>query len=197
MRGKRNSTASSRKCAATSRTCLRAGQTAEVFILDTDVLSNLRKAKKSPAVQAWVQATAAADLATTVVTIAEIQCGIERQIPTQPNYAEATRRWLDAFLEVGGMHVIPLGISAALLLAKMHETASLRTFLIADRRQKSYKTPADLAIASIAIVEGAMSATGNTAHFEQIHATFPLPGLYNPFKGAWVVRPTRDDDRKV
>jgi hypothetical protein len=164
-----------------------------VFILDTDVLSNLRKEKKSPAVQAWVQATAATDLATTVVTIAEIQCGIERQMPNQPHYAEETQRWLDALLAVGGMHVVPLGIAAALLLAKMHETSSLRNFLIANPRQKIHKTPADLAIASIAIVEGGIIATGNAAHFEQIHATFALSGLYDPFKGEWVVRPGRDD----
>jgi hypothetical protein len=163
----------------------------DVFILDTDVLSNLRKVKKSPRVQAWIQATAASDLATTVVTIAEIQCGIERQMPNRPNYAEETQRWLDAFLAVGGVHVISLGIPAALLLAKMHETASLRNFIIADPRQRSRKTPADLMIASIAIVEGAIIATGNETHFAQIHDAFPLPGLYNPFKDEWVLRPTR------
>jgi hypothetical protein len=38
-----------------------------------------------------------------------------------------------------------------------------------------------------------MIATGNSAHFEQIHEVFPLPGLYNPFNGHWVIRPTRDD----
>jgi len=161
-----------------------------VFILDTDVLSNLRKEKKSPAVQAWVQATAATELATTVVTVAEIQCGIERQMPNQPAYAKETQRWLDAFLAVGGVQVISLGVAAALLLAKMHETAGLRGFLVADPRRKVGKTPADLAIASIAIVEGAIIATGDAAHFEQIHAAFPLPGLYNPFKDEWVVRPT-------
>jgi len=164
-----------------------------VFVLDTDALSNLRKEKKSPAVQAWVQATAATDLATTVVTVAEIQCGIERQMPSQPTYAEETQRWLNAFLAIGGMHVLPLGIPAALLLAKMHETASLRNFLIADPRKKNHKTPADLAIASIAIVECAIVATGNATHFEQIHEAFPLPGLYNPFKDKWIVRPARDD----
>jgi toxin FitB len=164
-----------------------------VFILDTDVLGNLRKEKKSPAVQAWVQATAAADLATTVVTVAEIRCGIERQMPNQPAYAEETQRWLDAFLAVGGMAVIPLGLPAALLLARMHETASLRNFVVADPRQRKNRTPADLAIAAIAIAEGAIIATGNHDHFEQIHEMFPLPGLYNPFKATWVVQPTQDD----
>lgn len=162
-----------------------------MFILDTDVLSNLRKDKKSPAVQAWIQATAATELATTVITIAEIQCGIERQMPNQPEYAQETQRWLDAFLAIGGMHVVSLGVPAALLLAKMHETASLRNFLAVDPRQKKRKTPADLLIASIAIAEDAIIATGNSSHFEQIHEEFPLPGLYNPFKGEWVVQPTR------
>ena len=164
-----------------------------MFILDTDVLSNLRKEKKSPVVQAWIQATSTTDLATTVVTIAEIQCGIERQMPSQPSYAEETQRWLDEFLAVGGMNVIPLGLPAALLLAKMHETASLRNFVVANPRQKKTKAPADLAIASIAIIEGAVIATGNTAHFEQIHEVFPLPGLYNPFDRTWAVQPTGDE----
>ncbi len=179
--------------AAISPTFFRAAEKIDVFILDTDVLSNLRKEKKSPAVQAWVQTTAAADLATTVITVAEIQCGIERQMPNQPNYAGETQRWLTSLLAVGGMNIIPLGIPAAMLLAKMHETANLRNFLIADPRQKNTKTPADLAIASIAISEGAIVATGNVAHFEQIHEAYPLPGIYNPFKRKWVVRPTRDD----
>jgi hypothetical protein len=30
-------------------------------------------------------------------------------------------------------------------------------------------------------------ATGNQAHFGEIHASFPLPGLYNPFKHIWSV----------
>ncbi len=94
-----------------------------MFILDTDVLSNLRKEKKSPLVQAWIFGTAATDLATTVITIAEIQCGIERQMPSDATYAAGTQRWLDELLAIGGMHVIPLGAPAALLLAKMHETA--------------------------------------------------------------------------
>jgi toxin FitB len=179
---------------AISLTCFRAGERTDVFILDTDVLSNLRKEKKSPAVQAWIQATSATDLATTVVTIAEIQCGIERQMTSQPTYAEETQHWLDEFLAVGGIDVIPVGLPAALLLAKMHETASLRNFIVPDPRQKKIKTPADLAIASIAIVEGAVIATGNPKHFEQIHQVFPLQGLYNPFEGTWVVQPSRDGD---
>ena len=55
-----------------------------MFVLDTDVLRNLRMEKKSPLVLAWIEETAAADLAATVITIAEIQYGIERQMPSDP-----------------------------------------------------------------------------------------------------------------
>lgn len=158
-----------------------------MFVLDTDVLSNLRKQKKHPAVLLWFQATAASDLSTTVITIAEIQCGIERQLGPDPAYAADTQRWLDGFLSVGGVEVLTLGVPAALLLARMHEAPRLRNFVVPAPKQKSKKTPADLAIAAIAIAQGATVATGNQAHFEDIHASFPLPGLYNPFKDLWSV----------
>lgn len=157
-----------------------------MFALDTDVLSNLRKQKKHPTVQLWLHATASSDLSTTVITIAEIQCGIERQMSQNPTYASDTKRWLDGFLSVGGVQVLTLGVPAALLLARMHETPSLRNFVIPDPKQKKKKSPADLAIA---IAEGATVATGNQAHFEEIHESFPLPGLYNPFKDIWSVTP--------
>lgn len=160
-----------------------------LFVLDTDVLSNLRKERRSPSVEAWLQATAADDLATTVISLAEIQCGIERQMPNQPGYAKETQRWLDMLLAMGAMQVLPLGIPAALLLARMHETPRLRDFLVSDPRQKHPKTPADLAIAAIAIAGNAVVATGNTAHFARIAEVFPLPGVYDPFKRAWVIRP--------
>ncbi len=51
-----------------------------MFVLDTDVSSNLPKQTQRPAVLRRLQATAASDLSTTVISVAEIQCGIERQM---------------------------------------------------------------------------------------------------------------------
>jgi predicted nucleic acid-binding protein len=167
-----------------------------MFVLDTDVLSNLRKQKKHPAVQAWLQATAPDDIATTVVTIGEIQCGIERQMDQDPAYAGDTKRWLNLFLSASGDQVFVLGVAAALLLARMHEAPRLRNFVVPDPRQKRKRTAADLAIAAIAIAEGATIATGNQAHFEEIHESFPLPGLYNPFKDIWSVTPHPASSRR-
>ena len=160
-----------------------------MFILDTDVLSNLRKTKKHPLVRSWIERTGWQDLSTTVVTVAEIQCGIERQKPSDPDYARITQAWLDGLLEAGEPQVAPLGVKAALLLARMHETPARRNFVAPSPRQKKPKTAADLAIAAIAIIEGAVVATGNHDHFEIIDGWFPLPGLYNPFEDAWVRKP--------
>ena len=156
-------------------------------ILDTDVLSNLRKEKKHPAVVAWVQQMGWADLSTTVINISEIQCGIERQRPTHPVYAAETERWLGRLLEAGAPYVWPLGTIAALIFARMHETPALRQFVVSDPRGKRLASPGDLAIAAIAIDLGAVIATGNVAHFRQIHAVFPLPGVFDPFRSEWVI----------
>ena len=159
-----------------------------MFILDTDVLSNLRKAKPHPRVRTWIAQTDAADLSTTVVTVTEIQCGIERQKPSNADYAKATQAWLDGLLAVGEIRVLPPDVKAALLLGQMHETPALRNFVFPDPRQKKPKTAADLAIAAIAIAWGAVVATGNHDHFEEINASFALPGIYNPFTDAWISR---------
>jgi toxin FitB len=153
------------------------------FILDTDVLSTLRKVRKPPALQAWIERPDPNDLATTVITITEIQCGIERQRPSNAAYAGSLQAWLDQLLEIGALAIHPLDVKAAVLLGRMHETPALRNFVISDPRRKNPKTAADLAIAAIAIGQGAAIVTGNDAHFVMIDACFALPGLYNPFKG--------------
>lgn len=160
-----------------------------MFILDTDVISTLRKARPHPLVRAWIAQTDLADLSTTVVTVTEIQCGIERQRPSDPEYAEATQTWLDGLLQVGEIQVHPLDVKAAVLLGRMHETPALRNFVFPAPRQKKPKTAADLAIAAIAITRAAIVATGNHDHFEEINACFPLHGIYNPFKDDWVLQP--------
>ncbi len=160
-----------------------------MFVLDTDVLSDLRKARKNPAVQGWMQQLDQAAFSTSVITIAEIQCGIERQMAHHPDYARQTQKWLDRFLAIGGATVHGVGVRAALLLARMHETAALRNFVLPDRHQQQPKTAADLAIAAIAIAENAVVATGNSGHFADINACFALPGIFNPFKGTWIVGP--------
>jgi predicted nucleic acid-binding protein len=161
-----------------------------LFLLDTDVVSSLRKVKKHPLAVTWIQGLSPGELSTTVINIAELQCGIERQmISGDRSYAEGTQQWLDRFLSLEGLEVYPLRLAAALILARMHETPGLKSFITPAPDQKKPRNPADLAIAAIAIAEGAIVATGNQSHFKEIHRSFPLLGLYNPFTDTWSVTP--------
>jgi len=122
------------------------------------------------------------EIATMAISIAEIQCVIEKAKSQHPDYVTSIQAWMDGFLQASGYQIFALGLDAAVILAKMHKIPALRHFLIRDPRQKSFKSPADLAIAEKAVI-----ATGNQSHFAEINAIFPLPGLYNPFTNTLVV----------
>jgi predicted nucleic acid-binding protein len=136
---------------------------------------------------AWLQRTDHRQLSTTVINLAEIQCGIERQKPSNQEYARGTQAWMERLLRDGSTSVWTLTLSAALILARMYETPSLKNFVLPDPNQKRPKSTGDLAVASIAIDQGAVVATRNVGHFEAINASFPLPGIYDPFCERWAV----------
>jgi toxin FitB len=158
-----------------------------VYVLDTDVVSNLRKQRPHPALLRWVEKTGWQELATTVFTIMEIQMGIERARQSDTTVATRVEAWLAGLLQVGRPQVLPLNTEAALLLGRMNETPALRNFLRLPPDTKKTKTGADLAIAALAIVHQAVVTTVNTDDFLLIHQYFPLPGLYNPFQDKWLV----------
>ena len=164
-----------------------------MYILDTDVISNLRKKKPHPALLSWMGSIGWQELATTVLTIMEIQIGIERARRTDVATAESVQTWLDGLLQAGQPHVLSLDTEAAVLLGRMSETPALRNFLVHDPGAKKTKTGADLAIASIAITHRAVVTTGNCSDFLFIHRHFALPGLYDPLQGKWLVKPEDDN----
>ena len=160
-----------------------------MFILDTNILSTFRKKKPHPAIVRWVAEVSRDEIATTVVTITEIQRGIERARSQHPTTAREAEDWLNGMIAVGEPQVLPLNIEAARLLGRMYEGPSLRHFIITDPKAKDQATGADLAIAAIAITAGATVATNNVEHFLQIHAAFPLHGLLDPTSQIWHVAP--------
>lgn len=160
-----------------------------MFLLDTNILSLFRKRTPHPVAARWVAQTGWDGIATTVVTITELQRGIERARTHHPAVALDAGTWLDGLLAVGAPQVLPLGVAAARLLGRMYEVPELRHFVVTGRQARSQATGADLAIAAIAIGAGAMVATANVGHFLQISGVFPLPGLFDPLTQTWHVRP--------
>ena len=160
-----------------------------MHVLDTDVVSNLRKRRPHPGLLRWIDEIGWQELATTVFTIMEIQVGIERARRPDSVVADRVEAWLAGLLQAGRPHVLPLSTDAALLLGKMSEAPALRSFLVQALGARKTKTGADLAIAAIAMAHKAVMTTGNGSDFLLIHQHFPLPGLYDPFQDKWLVEP--------
>ena len=69
-----------------------------MFLLDTDVLSALRRRERHPEAVRWVETQRTADLYISVVTVGEIERGITQQQPHDPSFAGELALWLDRVL---------------------------------------------------------------------------------------------------
>lgn len=93
-----------------------------MYLLDTNVVSELRKPKPHGAVVQWLQEVADADLHISAVTIGEIQAGIE--LTREQDEAKATEieQWLE--LVSGSCSVIPMDADAFRVWARLMHRAS-------------------------------------------------------------------------
>ena len=92
-----------------------------MFVLDTNVLSELRsgKPKQSPAVRAWASATPESQFFLSAVTILESEKGIlqlERKAPPQ---GAALRAWFDAVRQAFDSRILSFTAQAATRCAAM------------------------------------------------------------------------------
>src|SRR5690242_7389021 len=126
-----------------------------MYLLDTDVLSNLRKAKPHPRLLAWIAGVGWDEIATTAITVMEVQIGIERARRTDPAVAADVEAWLHGLLRAGHPAPLPLDAAAAVVLGRRRETPALKNFLVHGPRANTTKTGADLDVAAIAAATGA------------------------------------------
>lgn len=78
------------------------------FLLDTNVLSEVRKARPAPAVRRWFAAVASDDLFLSVLVVGEIRQGVERLERRDPTQAAVYRRWLDALVRDHRARLLPI-----------------------------------------------------------------------------------------
>jgi toxin FitB len=133
-----------------------------VHLLDTNVLSELRKRKCDPTVARWFSKVPDSELYLSVITVAEIEKGIERQRTVDPAFAEQLSQWLELTLRAFGERILPLSVNIARRWGR----------LAAQIGNKEL----DLAIAATALEHGLTVVTGNTKHFERTRVP-----LLNPF----------------
>ena len=79
-----------------------------MFLLDTVVLSELRKRERNPGLVAWIAEQRTADQFVSVITIGEIQRGIELQRVKDAGFAVMLARWLDIILTAYADRILDL-----------------------------------------------------------------------------------------
>ena len=101
-----------------------------MFLIDTDVLSTLRRRERSPDIVRWIAAQRTTDLYLSVVSIGEIERGIAGALRRDPALARSLAGWLDTLIALYAERILPVDLSAArrwgrLSAAMGHEGADL------------------------------------------------------------------------
>ncbi|ACL73164.1 type II toxin-antitoxin system VapC family toxin [Thioalkalivibrio sulfidiphilus] len=84
-----------------------------MYLLDTVVLSELRRKERDPGVVDWVAAQRSTDLFLSVVTIGEVERGIMRQQTKNAVFASALAEWLDIVLKFYSDRILPVDTAVA------------------------------------------------------------------------------------
>ena len=135
-----------------------------MYLLDTNVISELRKPKPHGGVVAWVAAADEARLFLSAVTVAEIQAGIEVTRDQDEAKAAEIEAWLD--LVSGTFNVLPMDAATFRAWAK----------LMHRRSDTVYE---DAMIAATAHVHNLVVVTRNVGDFRPFGVK-----VLNPFKAA-------------
>ena len=123
-----------------------------MFLINTDVLSALRRRERYPQVAQWMSKQRAADLYLSVVSIGEIERGVIRQQRSNPDFARTLALWLDSVITLYGEHI--LGVNMA--IARRWGQLSARIG----------NDSADLLVAATALEHGLSVVTRNVRHFQ-------------------------------
>ena len=133
-----------------------------MYLLDTNVVSELRKPRPHGAVVAWLSSVDDASLHLATVTLGEIQAGVELTREQDPHKAAEIEAWLE--LVTTSYNILPMDGSAFRCWAKLMHRNSDALY-------------EDAMIAAIARVHGLIVVTRNVADF----ASFGV-NLLNPFE---------------
>lgn len=132
-----------------------------MYLLDTNVVSELRKPRPHGAVLAWLQGVDDAQLHLSVVTIGEIQAGVELTRQQDAAKAQEIEAWLEQVAST--FNVLPMDVPAFRAWARL-------------MHRRSDTVSEDAMIAATAQVHGLTVVTRNVADFN----AFGVP-LLNPF----------------
>jgi len=133
------------------------------YLLDTNIVSELRKRKPHGAVLAWMDTLRPEQILISAVTIGELQAGAELTRKNDPAKAAEIENWL--MITEGAFSVIPMDSAC------FREWARLKA-------GKPSELIEDAMIAATARVHGLQVATRNEKDFRQFQVS-----SFNPFRG--------------
>ena len=132
-----------------------------LYLLDTNIVSELRKPRPHGGVLAWLQSMDNAQLYLSAVTVGEIQAGIELTREQDRTQASEIEAWLE--LLAGAYNVLPMDATIYRAWARL-------------MHRKSDTLYEDAMIAATAQVHGLTVATRNVADFHALGFE-----VFNPF----------------
>ena len=135
-----------------------------MYLLDTNVVSELRKPKPHGGVVSWLESVDDAQLYLSAVTIGEIQAGIELTREQDAAKAEEIEAWLE--LVAGSYNVLPMDAAAFRAWARL-------------MHMKSETLYEDAMISATARAHALTVVTRNVAEFRALGVE-----VLNPFAGA-------------
>jgi len=132
------------------------------YLLDTNVVSELRKPKPHGGVLAWLQSLDDEQLYVSAVTVGEIQAGIEMTREQDPAKASEIEAWLNQL--AASYNILPMNAEVFRAWARL-------------MHRKSDTLYEDAMIAATALSHGLTVATRNVADFQALEMT-----VLNPFE---------------
>ena len=132
-----------------------------MYILDTNVISAVRRPDRAPQVAAWLRGKAEQDLFLSVITLGEIERGIRQQEGRDPGFARDLRSWLDRTVLLFSDRLLPFDAEDARIWGRLSAEVG--------------HAGADLMIAASALRHAATVVTGNVSDFAPPGVTIENP----------------------
>jgi predicted nucleic acid-binding protein len=132
-----------------------------MYLLDTNVISELRRPRPHASVIAWLSGIAPDQVFISAVTLGELQAGVENARPQDTGRAELIESWIDRV--AASYNVLPMDGSAFRCWGKL-------------MHGKPAELIADAMIAATAAVHNLTVVTRNLSDFERLGVP-----AFNPF----------------
>lgn len=133
-----------------------------MFLVDTDVVSALRRPERHPAPTRWLGAQQPSNVYLSVMTTGEIERGIARQRRLNPSFAQDLAQWYERILSSFADRILPVDVAIASRWGRL--SASIGNDSV------------DLLIAATALEHGLTVVTRNVGDFEPTGVGVLNPG---------------------